>query len=38
MNAFMQSPAVQQMAQNLMQNPELIQQMMGAFKNGNPSI
>ena len=38
MNAFMQSPAVQQMAQNLMQNPELMQQMMGAFKNGNPPI
>lgn len=32
MNAFMQSPAVQEMAQNLMKNPALMQQMMGAFQ------
>ena len=31
MNAFMQSPAVQEMAKNLMNNPALMQQMMGSF-------
>ena len=31
MNAFMQSPAVQEMAKNLMNNPALMQQMMGTF-------
>mgnify|MGYP006137028011 CR=1 FL=1 len=34
MNAFMQSPAVQEMTQNLMRNPALMQQMMSGFNRG----
>ena len=36
LNDFMQSPAVKQMAQNLMNNPALVQQMMGAFQQAKP--
>lgn len=36
MNAFMQSSAVQEMASNLMNNPALMQQMMGAFQPPKP--